>query len=176
MFLKSFTHHDDGLLKLFYLVLDGPLLLIHLLYVEIPVTFQFIPQGGHRFFQKPDFTFCIPYRRLDALIFFLAGLFQFFGGLTSDQKEQDLGPLPRMRNGIERFFITDINNPAASATAASEIPVMWDETAGYNAVDVFNHVPGGSNVLYMDGHVEFLKWHSKFPANVTQMYVYLMQG
>ena len=24
----------------------------------------------------------------------------------------------------------------------------------------FNHVPGGSNVLYMDGHVEFLKYGS----------------
>jgi len=22
----------------------------------------------------------------------------------------------------------------------------------------FNHVPGGANVLYMDGHVEFLKY------------------
>ena len=26
---------------------------------------------------------------------------------------------------------------------------------GYNA---FNHVPGGSNVLFMDGHVSFLKY------------------
>jgi prepilin-type processing-associated H-X9-DG protein len=105
-----------------------------------------------------------------------AALFEFYLGLTPDEKQQDLGPLPRLRNGIERFFISDINNAAASAAAASEIPVMWDETAGYNAVDVFNHVPGGCNVLYMDGHVEFLKWQSEFPANVTQMYVYLMQG
>ena len=27
----------------------------------------------------------------------------------------------------------------------------------------FNHVPGGGNVLYMDGHVEFLKFPSEFP-------------
>jgi prepilin-type processing-associated H-X9-DG protein len=26
------------------------------------------------------------------------------------------------------------------------------------AIATFNHVPGGSNVLYMDGHVEFLKY------------------
>ncbi len=30
-------------------------------------------------------------------------------------KLQDLGPVPRLRMGIERFLITDINNPAASA-------------------------------------------------------------
>ena len=29
----------------------------------------------------------------------------------------------------------------------------------------FNHVPGGSNVLYMDGHVEFLKYPSDYPVN-----------
>ena len=32
----------------------------------------------------------------------------------------------RLREGIERFFITDINNPAASAQAQSEVPVLWD--------------------------------------------------
>jgi prepilin-type processing-associated H-X9-DG protein len=29
----------------------------------------------------------------------------------------------------------------------------------------FNHIPGGSNVLYMDGHVEFHKYPSKEPVN-----------
>jgi len=28
----------------------------------------------------------------------------------------------------------------------------------------FNHIPGGSNVLYMDGHVEFLKYQQNAPA------------
>ena len=32
----------------------------------------------------------------------------------------------RLREGIERFLITDINNPAASAVAQSEAPVMYD--------------------------------------------------
>ena len=27
----------------------------------------------------------------------------------------------------------------------------------------FNHVPGGSNILYMDGHVEFVKYLGKDP-------------
>lgn len=70
--------------------------------------------------------------------------------------------LRHLREGIERFLITDINNPAASAMAQSEVPIMWDHAAssGAGAIDVatFNHVPGGSNVLYMDGHVEFVKY------------------
>ena len=59
----------------------------------------------------------------------------------------------RLREGIERFFITDINNPAATAMAQSEIFVMFDFLT--TTVDRFNHVPGGSNFLYLDGHVEF---------------------
>ena len=27
----------------------------------------------------------------------------------------------------------------------------------------FNHVPGGGNVLYMDGHVRFIKYPGNFP-------------
>ena len=29
----------------------------------------------------------------------------------------------------------------------------------------FNHVPGGANVLYMDGHVEFVKYPGRPPLN-----------
>jgi prepilin-type N-terminal cleavage/methylation domain-containing protein/prepilin-type processing-associated H-X9-DG protein len=65
----------------------------------------------------------------------------------------------RFREGIERFLITDINNPAASAQAQSVLPVMFDHVAV--ALNLFNHVPGGSNVLYMDGHVEFQRYEEK---------------
>jgi prepilin-type N-terminal cleavage/methylation domain-containing protein/prepilin-type processing-associated H-X9-DG protein len=98
----------------------------------------------------------------------------YLGTFGPEDKDQDLGPLPRLRMGIERFFITDINNPAASAVASSEIPVMWDEIAVYGGATTFNHVPGGGNVLYMDGHVEWLKWPSKFPANVVGVLVSLV--
>ncbi len=91
----------------------------------------------------------------------------YINGLSPEKKDADFGPVPRIRLGIERFFITDINNPAASAAAASEIPVMWDEIAVYGGATTFNHVPGGGNCLYMDGHVEWLKWPSKFPADIT---------
>ena len=84
----------------------------------------------------------------------------------------------RLREGIERFLITDINNPAGSAKAQSEVHVMWDYTAA-NTMEyygdssssitgsiLFNHLPGGANVLYMDGHVEFQKYPGgKWPSH-----------
>ncbi len=72
----------------------------------------------------------------------------------------------RLRMGIERFLITDINNPAASAKAASEIPIMWDTISGDPEAlgSEFNHIPGGCNVLYMDGHVEFVRYKTEFPV------------
>jgi prepilin-type processing-associated H-X9-DG protein len=73
--------------------------------------------------------------------------------------------IARLREGIERFLITDINNPAGSSMAQSEIALMWDHIEGAQLSDEgvgrinrFNHVPGGSNVLYLDGHVEFLRY------------------
>jgi prepilin-type N-terminal cleavage/methylation domain-containing protein/prepilin-type processing-associated H-X9-DG protein len=73
----------------------------------------------------------------------------------------------RIREGIERFLITNINNPAGSARAQSELAVMWDQVA--TNLNAFSHVPGGANVLYMDGHVAFLTYpNSEFP--VTQAY------
>ena len=72
----------------------------------------------------------------------------------------------RLRFGIERFLITDINNPAASAGATSKIPVMWDHITP--DIRDYVHVPGGVNCLYMDGHVEFLKYPGqRFPVTVT---------
>jgi prepilin-type N-terminal cleavage/methylation domain-containing protein/prepilin-type processing-associated H-X9-DG protein len=86
---------------------------------------------------------------------------------------------PRMSEGVERFFITDINNPAGAAQAQSTIAVMWDAWGTTGAENVsgssgatgnmqgvlrMNHVPGGSNVLYMDGHVEFVRLDAQYPV------------
>ena len=87
--------------------------------------------------------------------------------------DQDVSPAGsdmvgyRVREGIERFFITDINNPAASAMAQSEVWIMFDEIAqaGSDSGVRFNHIPGGCNILYMDGHVEFEKFPGKTPAS-----------
>lgn len=108
------------------------------------------------------------------------------GGHLSDMsnvkfEDGTTGTVSRLREGIERFAITDINNPAGSAIAQSELPIMWDtaigfsqayknvldaagvDTSDYNTsivVDEFNHIPGGDNVLFMDGHVQFVKYPS----------------
>ena len=86
----------------------------------------------------------------------------------------------RLHEGVERFIITDINNPGASNMAQSVIWIMSDRmTMGGDGMRL-NHVPpektrfqkvfggcarsdsrpffGGSNVLFLDGHVEFLRY------------------
>lgn len=45
---------------------------------------------------------------------------------------------------------------AASGRANAGAPVV-------NAVSFYNHVPGGANVLYMDGRVEFVRYNAKAP-------------
>ena len=71
----------------------------------------------------------------------------------------------RLREGIERFLITDINNPAATAQAQSSVWIMFDHVATDPAG--FNHIPGGSNVLYLDGHVEFIRYIAEDLNNPT---------
>lgn len=71
--------------------------------------------------------------------------------------------LQNLREGVERFMITDINNPAASALAQSSLYVYMDVTSIRE--DEFNHIPGGSNILYMDGHVEFQRFPGEAPVS-----------
>jgi prepilin-type N-terminal cleavage/methylation domain-containing protein/prepilin-type processing-associated H-X9-DG protein len=125
-------------------------------------------------------------------------------GGTTDQFQDDLEskaegtyavddnavtPLPenyyRVREGVERFLITDINNPAAGAKAQTMVPVMfdaWSTGMGFYSVDPeyainnvinMNHAPGGSNVLYMDGHVEF-KRLKEVPVHPGNPFTYAM--
>ncbi|GMV91767.1 MAG: hypothetical protein AMXMBFR82_15450 [Candidatus Hydrogenedentota bacterium] len=76
----------------------------------------------------------------------------------------------RLRDGIERFAITDINNPAAGAVAQSEMVVLFDTYGNFADSSmaaggiVFNHLPGGCNVLYMDGRVKFIRYPNEFPV------------
>jgi prepilin-type N-terminal cleavage/methylation domain-containing protein/prepilin-type processing-associated H-X9-DG protein len=72
----------------------------------------------------------------------------------------------RFREGIERFFITDINNPAASSQAQSELALAWDNIADDGH---FNHVPGGCNVLHLDGHVAFVRWPLNSPEPTVNL-------
>jgi len=92
-------------------------------------------------------------------------------GVITAQGNSGGNTIYRLREGIERFLITDINNAAASALAQSELAIMWDYLEGGYAnasrTERFNHIPGGSNALFADGHVEFLKYpNDKHPATV----------
>ena len=71
----------------------------------------------------------------------------------------------RLREGIERFLITDIYNSACSAWGQSEVHVMHDTFSTGPAN--FHHAPFGANVLYLDGHVSFIRYPRKAPVNHT---------
>ncbi len=106
--------------------------------------------------------------------------FRPFGTIDDDGRPLP-SSYPAIREGVSRFFITDINNPGAAGAAESELVVMYDAWSDRGIWDTatdrkgsgvltFNHVPGGCNVLYMDGHVEFVRYKSKFPvANSTDL-------
>lgn len=86
--------------------------------------------------------------------------------------------LRRLALGVEKFLITDHANRDRANAAASKIPIVWD-AAGLPAAGVarFSHVPGGSNVLYMDGHVEFKKYPSeRFPMSEDSLVLQTLYG
>ena len=126
-------------------------------------------------FAIPDNSWVVPVTIAEGLLFFYADkIAVYWLGMQYDVLEENNDKdhsfhhpgntvlaegdydLRRFREGIERFFITDINNPAGSATAQSELATVWDVTG--LLVAQFNHVPGGANCLYLDGHVEFLRF------------------
>ncbi len=74
------------------------------------------------------------------------------------------GKIYRFREGVERFMITDINNPGASAMAQSTLWMMMDLFGGSAAIPYFNHIPGGCNVLFLDGHCEFIRYVAGQPG------------
>ncbi len=77
----------------------------------------------------------------------------------------------RLREGIERFLITDINDPTRSSSAQSTVVTFFDiVNSDPSSGAAFNHVPGGGNVLFMDGHVEFRKYDPRgaYPINKLQ--------
>lgn len=97
------------------------------------------------------------------------------GDLTADMPSS-LARLYRLREGIERQFITDVNDERAAARIVSEIWIMgdaiWDEESHFNhrpgrGIEAWlpfrreyarRDVAGGANALFMDGHVEYLRY------------------
>jgi prepilin-type processing-associated H-X9-DG protein len=63
------------------------------------------------------------------------------------------GRIYRLQAGVDRFLITDINTIFKEPIAAT-VPIMWEWPSNHG---------GGGNVLYLDGHVEFVPYPGKFP-------------
>ncbi len=63
-----------------------------------------------------------------------------------------------LRDGVEKNFVEEKDNPADAAKQQSRIPVMFDNPA------TTPHSPKGIHVLYLDGHVDFLLSGTGFPA------------
>jgi len=74
----------------------------------------------------------------------------------------------RLKEGVERLVITDLNDPSAAAKAQSEIPVLIERPG--------NHEPEGGNVLFMDGHVAFLRYSENGQWPMTKAFVDTMKS
>lgn len=66
----------------------------------------------------------------------------------------------RLREGVERFGVTDINSVEPAAKAEAAIWVLGDRVAAPES-DGYAY---GANVLFKDGHVEFVPYGAKAPV------------
>ena len=71
---------------------------------------------------------------------------------------------PRLGTGVERKLVKDPQDSRALESQRAQVAVMWDSwstqswPSGTTSIAIFLHAPGGGNVLYLDGHVEFVKY------------------
>jgi prepilin-type N-terminal cleavage/methylation domain-containing protein/prepilin-type processing-associated H-X9-DG protein len=127
---------------------------------------------GATFFGTPSEGSASQYIQVLTALFIALGVPGHFGDLDNDVNLETQAPglgnaggntIYRLREGIERFLITDINNPAGSAKAQSEIFIYQDALS--TEIQNYNHPPGGCNVLYMDGHVAFIRYPGEQPVS-----------
>lgn len=71
--------------------------------------------------------------------------------------------LYRLRDGVDRKFTGDTGVPAPGP---EDIPLMIERLG--------NHIPGGANVLYMDGRVQFIRYPGKWP--MTERTIGILQA
>lgn len=97
----------------------------------------------------------------DEMLAFIEACPKFYE--EADILTQDL-PAPKGRGsfGGDTFvrLRADLPHP-------EKIPVLFDNATGseFPSVYRFNHIPGGGNILYMDGHTEFVKYPGTFPMS-----------
>ena len=87
----------------------------------------------------------------------------FLGPLTYvDPVSGEQRSVPPMGEAAAVALASEADQALTDAVAA-RIPVMHDVFMNLTAVSMFNHIPGASNVLYFDGHVEFVRFPGRFP-------------
>jgi prepilin-type processing-associated H-X9-DG protein len=65
----------------------------------------------------------------------------------------------RLRKGVEEVYAEKgITDEDGNPVTAASIPLMIEHMGADAFFTYFNHVPGGSHVLFLDGHVEFVKY------------------
>jgi prepilin-type N-terminal cleavage/methylation domain-containing protein/prepilin-type processing-associated H-X9-DG protein len=63
----------------------------------------------------------------------------------------------RLREGVERFIVTDADDETVLTRTRTQIPIMWDHITA--EMENPPHMPGrGINTLYLDGHVAFRRF------------------
>lgn len=87
----------------------------------------------------------------------------------------------RARIASGKPFDEDLNVMSDGGTALQiprlrvSIPGITDTDEAQNTIPVFverfpnGHIPDGGNVLYLDGHVDFIKWGAKWPMTPEAM-------
>jgi prepilin-type processing-associated H-X9-DG protein len=83
-------------------------------------------------------------------------------GFDEDLKDGTGHTIHRLREGVARFFITDINVPGPGP---NEIPVIIERPGNHE---------GGASILFMDGHVEFLPYPGLWP--MTERFIQGLQS
>ena len=87
-------------------------------------------------------------------------------GVGDDDEGKGLGNggsrmLFRLRQDLRSVVAEGGGDPDAPSLKPSEVFVMFDKISGDKKE--YNHQPAGSNVLYLDGHVEYRRFPGKAP-------------
>lgn len=68
--------------------------------------------------------------------------------------------LRRLKRDVEYFFVANRSDPLAAASTRAAIPIMFERVTA----SVFGRDPDSANVLYLDGHVDPVRFGSAFPV------------
>jgi prepilin-type processing-associated H-X9-DG protein len=77
--------------------------------------------------------------------------------------------LYRLREGVERYQRPDPLTPESQRSGQSTVAVMMDRVSASDEASM--HLGGGANVLYLDGHVDFMKFPDGRPVSPDVLWI-----